>query len=187
MAVLTLLRIQEKDEDLQALLKRSSPINKPRIKLLLLMQQGLVSTQTLAAKLKVSDTCIGKWKKRYQREGLEGLLKERRGSNRKGAITAAIHQQIKERLCDPKAGFTSYKQAQAWINATFGLSMKYHAVNKYLKYHFHTRLKVGRKTHVQKDPLLEQAFKKGVAGYTATPQSNPASSALQKGQSLWYG
>lgn len=164
MAVLQLVTIREPMEELQRLYKRSSSIIKLRLKLLLLIQQGVVATQVLAAKLKVSDNCIGKWKKRYQQEGLEGLLKERRGGNRKGAIGAAIHQQIKKRLSDPKAGLTSYKQAQAWINATFGLSMKYHAVNKYLKYHFHSKLKVGRKSHIQKDPLAEQTFKKGVVG-----------------------
>jgi len=164
MAVLQLVTIREPIEELQRLYKGATSIMKPRLKLLLLIQQGFVATQALAAKLKVSENSIGTWKQRYQREGLDGLLKEKRGGNRKGAITAVIHQQIKAHLSDPKGGLTSYKQAQAWINERFGLQMKYHAVNKYLKYHFHTKLKVGRKVHVQKDPLAAVAFKKGATG-----------------------
>jgi len=130
MAVLQIVNIREGDIELQRLYKKAIYLHKPRIKLLLLLQQGLLSTRALSAKLKVSDNCIGKWKKRYQVEGLEGLLKEKRGGNRKGAISAAIPIQIKERLSNPKTGFTSYKQAMQWINDSFGLQMKYHAVNK---------------------------------------------------------
>lgn len=173
MAVLQLLKIKEPVAALRPLLKSASYLQKPRVKLLLLMQGGIVATQTLAAKLKVSDNCIGKWKNRYQLDGLNGLLKERRRGNRTGGITAAIHTQIKARLCNPKTGFTSYKQAQGWINQTFGLQMQYHVVNKYLKYHFHTKLKVGRKTHVQKDPLAAATFKKGVGRYLAAAPSHP--------------
>ena len=58
-----------------------------------------------------------------------------------------LKKMLFKRSCD---GFTSYKQAMDWINNTFGLQMEYHAVNKYLKRTFGTKLKVGRNTHINK-------------------------------------
>ena len=49
-----------------------------------------------------------------------------------------------------------------WINKTFGLEMEYHAVNKYLKRNFKTKLKVGRKTHINKDDSAAALFKKTI-------------------------
>lgn len=40
--------------------------------------------------------------------------------------------------------------------------MEYHAVNKYVKRKFGARLKVGRKSHVQKSPADEAVFKKPI-------------------------
>jgi transposase len=129
--------------------------------MLLLIAKGIKSNIALAAKAGVNRNCINSWKQLYVQQGLRALLIENRGGHKVGAINKEVHEQLHHRLSDPKGGFTSYKQAQRWINETFGLQMKYGAVNNYLKYHFHTKFKVGRKTHIQKDPLAAEAFKKG--------------------------
>ena len=103
----------------------------------------------------------GTYKNIYRTAGLQALLTENCGGHKREAISKEAHKQLEKRLGDPKGGFTSYPQAVAWINETFGLAMKYQPVNKYLKYHFYTKLKVGRKSHISKDPLAEAAFKKG--------------------------
>ena len=161
MALLQHIEVKESNEALQRLYRQASVGIRPRLKMLLLLQKGMVSTGQLSATLRVSDNCIGNWKKRYAKEGLKGLVTEKRGGNRPSALFPAQRQLLEQRLRDPKGGFISYKEAVAWINETFGFSMKYHAVNKYLKYQFGTKLKVGRKTHIQKDPLAEETFKKG--------------------------
>lgn len=95
---------------------------------------------------------------------LEGLLLEGRGGNRKGALNDQQKVELEKKLSNPKGGFTSYKQATEWINATFDVQMNYHAVNMYLKRNFGTKLKVGRKTRVNKDENATALFKKPVAG-----------------------
>lgn len=163
MSLLHIIEVKESKEELQNQLRRCRASARPRLKMLQLLLKGVVKTTALSGKVGVSGNCISHWKQLYAQGGLGTLLVENRGGHKPGAITKEAHRQIQQRLSDPKGGFTSYKQAQAWINETFGLSMKYQAVNKYLKYHFHTKLKVGRKTHVQKDPLAEQTFKKATA------------------------
>jgi transposase len=132
--------------------------------MLLLILKGISSNTALAPKVGVNRNCIAAWKQRYERGGLSALLQEKRGGNRKGAINSEVHHRIRQRLSDPKGGFTSYKQAQEWINESFGLQMKYKTVHQYLHYHFDAKLKVGRKSHIQKDPLAAATFKKGAVG-----------------------
>lgn len=176
MAVLKVIAVKEPIEELQQLLRQATLANRPRLKMLLLIGKGLLSTQALAAKTGVSIDSIGNYKKCYAAHGLSVLLQERRGAHKQGAISAEQHQLLKQKLADPKGGITSYKQLVEWINMTFGLCMHYHAVNKYVKRHFHTKLKVGRKTHVQKDPLAAAVFKK---------KSCRKSSSILKPQSLY--
>jgi transposase len=131
--------------------------------MLLLVLKGIMQTRELSAKVGVSSNCISPWKQLYETQGISGLLVENRGGHKQGGISKEAHEQIKSRLCDPKGGFTSYKQAMEWINERFGLQMPYQAVNKYLKYHFATKFKVARKSHVKKDPLAAATFKKGTS------------------------
>lgn len=128
--------------------------------MLLAILDGVTSTQELVLKTKSNRDSIRNWKNTYSQEGIKGLLDESRGRKSPGAIGPKEKLQLKQRLSDPKGGFTSYIQAMEWINKTFGLEMEYHAVNKYLKRNFGTKLKVGRKTHVNKDENATALFKK---------------------------
>lgn len=156
-----ILEVKESKEVLQKRLRYCSTSVRPRIKMLLLLLKGTMSNMVVAAKVGVNRNCIAAWKLLYERGGLSALLQEKRGGNRQGAISSAMHQKIQQRLSDPKGGFISYKEATQWINESFGLQMKYKTVYQYLRYHFDSKLKVARKSHIQKDPLAEAAFKKG--------------------------
>jgi transposase len=156
------IEVKEGKEVVQKELVNCSASIRPRLKMLLLLIKGVKSNTALGAKVGVNRNCIASWKQRYENGGLLALVAEKRGGNRVGAITKEMHTQLQQRLSDPQGGFTTYKQAQQWINERFGLQMKYKTVNQYLHYHFHTKLKAGRKSHIQKDPLAGQAFKKGV-------------------------
>ena len=128
--------------------------------MLLAIVNGITSTQQLVLKTKANRNSIAIWKNVYSEQGIDGLLQEARGGRRPSAISAGQKLQLEQKLSDPKGGFTSYKQAMDWINQTFGLQMEYHAVNKYLKRNFGTKLKVGRKTHINKDQNATALFKK---------------------------
>jgi len=162
MAILQTITVKETSEELTLLLQKSMVSTKPRIKMLLAILNGITSTQDLVMKTKANRDSIRNWKNTYRSEGIKGLLSESRGRKKPGAIGPEVKLQLKQKLSNPKGGFTSYKQAMDWINTTFGLEMEYHAVNKYLKRNFGTKLKVGRKTHVNKDDNAEALFKKTI-------------------------
>ena len=163
MAILQKLTIAESSEQLIKLISKSTPSTKPRLKMLLSIVNGITSTNDLVLKTKANRDSIRKWKNTYRIKGLDGLLAEGRGGNRHGALNEEQKAELEKKLSNPKGGFTSYKQATDWINTTFGVDMNYHAVNMYLKRNFGTKLKVGRKTHVNKDENATALFKKPVA------------------------
>ena len=161
MAKLLTIEVKESVWELTKLQKRSGSAVSPRIEMLLSILSGVQSTQDLAKKTKSNRDSIRNWKNTYVKEGLTGLVADnRRGGNRKASLGAAQKQQLLAKLSDPKQGFTSYKAATEWINEYLKVGMKYHAVNKYLKRNFKTKLKVGRKTHVNKVDGAEALFKK---------------------------
>ena len=162
MATLQQITVKETPDQLNSLLKKSAESIKPRIKMLLAIVNGTTSTQELVLKTKANRNSISNWKNAYLEQGMEGLLKDHRGGKRPAAINAKQKLQLHQKLSDPKGGFTSYKEAMEWINTTFGLEMEYHAVNKYLKRNFKTKLKVGRKTHINKDDSAAALFKKTI-------------------------
>lgn len=162
MAILQQITVKETADELNNLLKRSSDSIKPRIRMLLAIVNGTTSTGALALKTKANRNSIGNWKSIYRQKGLEALLEDERGGKRPAAINAKQKLQLHQKLSDPKGGFASYKEAMEWINKTFSLKMEYHAVNKYLKRNFKTKLKVGRKTHINKDDSAAALFKKTI-------------------------
>lgn len=162
MAILQTITVKETVEQLTKMLGSCSVSVKPRIKMLLAIANGITSTNELSHKAKVNRDSIRNWKNIYREYGVEELLKEGRGGKRHGGLEEKQKAILEKKLSDPKGGFTSYKEAMEWINKTFGLQMEYHAVNKYLKRNFGTKLKVGRKTHVNKDENATALFKKPV-------------------------
>lgn len=162
MAILQSITVKETVEQLTRELAKGSPSTKPRIKMLLAIVNGVTATNELAQKTKANRDSIRNWKNTYRSQGLEGLLNEARGGKRHGALDEQQKAKLQKKLSDPKGGFTSYKQATEWINATFGVDMNYHAVNMYLKRNFKTKLKVGRKTHINKDDNAAALFKKTI-------------------------
>ena len=162
MAILQSIIVKETAEQLTKLYGSSSSSVKPRIKMLLAIVNGITSTNELAHKTKANRNSVLNWKNIYRIHGLEGLLSEGRGGKRHGALNEQQKAMLHKKLSEAKGGFTSYKQATEWINTTFGVDMNYHAVNIYLKRNFGTKLKVGRKTHINKDDNAAALFKKTI-------------------------
>lgn len=161
MALPVKLSIQEHAEDLKKRYRKASNHQRPRLKMLLLiLSEDIDINSALAAKTGASLRSIQRWKKAYAAGGLDGLLSDKRGGDHRSSISAEAKEQLWTKLSEPKGAFTSFGQAQAWIKEYLGVEMNYHAVNKYLKRNFGAKLKVGRKSHIQKDEAAAAVFKK---------------------------
>ena len=144
-------------------LQKSHPSKfKPLQMLIILKEQGPLSKKTLSSLLGASDKSIGNWRSSYLSDGIEPLLEEHRGGHKQGKITEDVERKLHARLNNPKEGFRSFIEIQQWLLDEFSIEMEYHAVNKFIKRRFGARLKVSRKSHVQKSPADEVVFKKPV-------------------------
>jgi transposase len=152
--------VKETKEELKKALSKASAHQRPRLKMLLLLSEGISDTATLSAKTGADRNSIAGWKKRYNNSGIEALLDDARGGDKRSGITPEQKQKIAMKLSDPEEAFRSYGEAQAWLLQEMGISKEYHAFNKYLKRNWGTKLKVGRKSHVKKDEAAVAVFKK---------------------------
>ncbi len=154
--------IKESLPELRLLQKQHPGRYKALQMLITCKKQGPLSKDRLSILIGASDKSIYIWRKLYISGGIEQLIKENRGGKKPGKIIGAVHEKLAKRLHSPKEGFRSFIEIQQWLLQEFGIEMQYHAVNKYVKRRFGARLKVSRKSHVQKSPADEAVFKKPV-------------------------
>ena len=156
------INVKESLQELRLMQRQHPGKHKSLQMLIILKKQGPLSKDRLSTLTGASDKSIHIWRKQYISGGLEQMLKERRGGKKPGKITGAVHDKLAKRLHSPKEGFRSFIEIQQWLLQDFGIEMQYHAVNKYVKRRFGARLKVSRKSHVQKSPADKAVFKKPI-------------------------
>lgn len=153
--------IKEDKATLQKLKSKSGANLLPRIKMLIaLHSDSAASNAELAAACGASPRSIARWVNIYTTKGIDVLLAESRGGDRRSGISIEGKQQISDKLSDPRSGFRSYGEAKNWAEKELGIEKEYQAFHKYLKRNFNTKLKVGRKSHVKKDDAAIAVFKK---------------------------
>lgn len=154
--------VKESVSELRLYQKRFPSKFKALQMLIIIRQQGSLSKYKLASLLGSGHSSVVNWRRIYLKGGIEALLIENRGGFKKGKITTSAEKKLAQRLNNPKEGFRSFIEIQQWLLTEFNISMEYHAVNKYVKRKYGARLKVSRKSHVQKSPAAEAVFKKPV-------------------------
>ena len=161
-----IITVKESLSELKQLHKRSASHLQPRIQLLILIKTGKAfSKQSLADALGINPNSAQNWKMRYEQGGMELLLCDKRGGFKKPIIDAVTDKAIKLKLSNPKDAPRSFKELQQWVDANYIPGINYQTLNKHVKRKYGAKIKVARKSHVQKDEQAVAAFKKNrVAG-----------------------
>lgn len=155
------IEIVEDVNFLKSKVKALSIAQHKRVEMLILIKNGVLKTKSeLATALCVCEKSIQTWRTTYKKLGLAGLLTETRGGAKKAQISGRAYTALEKRLSSPTGGFVSYGEAQKWLNEKFGLQLSYIATNKFITRKFGAKPKVGRKSHVLKDPTATAVFKK---------------------------
>jgi len=101
------------------------------------------------------------WLKAYKEKGLEGILiGEKVKQKRTRCITQDIHDDLSERLNDPKKGFNSYIDALHWVQKNYDSNVKYQGLRNYMIEFFGTKILSPRKSHINKSPEAKADFLK---------------------------
>lgn len=156
------IKVKESVQTLRVSLKKAPPHQCPKIKMLIEIKTSefSLSKNELAYRLGVNHNSIQAWRSKYLKSGLEGLLKDGRIGFKPSLISPKTHKKIAIKLSAPEAAFSSYKQLQAWVDKNFIVGINYNSLRHYVKRHFGAKLKVPRKSHINKDKEASITFKK---------------------------
>lgn len=159
--------IKETAAELKKILYKQPEHLRNRVHMLIVskLTQEPLSKNALAEKVGVNHNSIQKWRKSYVSGGIKKLLEFNRGGYKPSLINAHVHKKIEAKLTNPKEAFRSFKEMQQWIDIYFIPGIKYHTVNKYLKRKFGAKLKVARKSHINKNEKQVEEFKKNSRPY----------------------
>ena|SRR5271167_3823532 len=159
------LPIKESLKDLRGIKLKQRAHLKSRVQMLILLKKmGPMSKLQLGTALAVNANTAQDWRKAYQSYGIEGLLRYERGGNKPSIISTAAHKSIEKRLNNPQGALRSYTELQEWVSRELVPGIKYTTLNEYVKRHFGVKLKVARKSHIQKDEQAGAAFLKNRYG-----------------------
>ena len=157
------IHIKESVKELSQLRKTSSDtINKRLLMLIEIKREknSSISKRDLAKLIGVDPNSITSWKKLYQQKGISGIISDGRLGFKLSVISAEEHKKIEKKLKDPKNGIRGYVELLDWVKTELSKDMKYITLLKYAQRHFGSKIKVARKSHVKKDELAVEAFKK---------------------------
>jgi transposase len=155
------IEVKESLAELKRVYKTVATHLRPRVQMLILsVQKDLHSKYALATALGVDPNSIHNWKTAYQQGGLPALVVEKRGGRRPSLIDERTALAIAQKLSDPYEAPRSFPELQQWVDEHYLPGINYHTLRKHVKRKYGAKIKVVRKSHVQKDEAEVAAFKK---------------------------
>ncbi len=155
--------IKESIATLKKLQKTAIPMVATRIRALIVFKQYEetgISKRRVADLVGANHNSVQTWRTLYKQGGIDAVLHYEKHTGRPSDITPSEHEQIEEKLKDPKNGLRGYVELLEWMEQTFNRTFKYNTVLKYSYRHFQSKIKVARKSHVKKDEEAVSTFKK---------------------------
>jgi len=155
--------IKEDVMTLKMHLKNGNELIKKRMRLLIELKNNAKgqSKLALADKLGINHNSIVKWRNMYLSGGIEVLLTDgRKGGFKPSVVSKIEHEKIKVLLNNKHNGIVGYTELLNWVNTELKKEMKYITLVKYVERHFGAKIKVARKSNINKDEVLVDSFKK---------------------------
>ena len=134
------IEVQESTEELKELIrKQTKAAKRDRLRALYLQQTGQVqSRRQLAEMLGCAESTIYRWFKKYQNQGLEGLLEIKTSPGRPTKISGQALRDLNKQL-KTRSGFGSYGEIQEWLAEEHQLETAYSTVHATVRYRLQVR------------------------------------------------
>jgi transposase len=155
--------ITESIATLKAYQKSSIPMIATRIRALIefkIHEKTGISKREVASAIGVNHNSVQTWRTLYIQGGIESVMSYQKNEGRPSSITKEEHDAIEKKLHDPQNGLRGYVELVSWMEETFNKTFRYNTVVCYCRRHFHSKIKVARKSHAQKDEQAVSTFKK---------------------------
>jgi transposase len=158
------ISVKETINELRALQRKQGSLISKRLLMLIEIKKAAekgLSKRELSHITGINHNSIVKWRTVYNTSGIEPLLVHgRKGGFRKSIFSKENHDKLEAKLNDPQNGIRGYVELLAWIKLELCMDVKYITLIKYCQRHFGSKIKVARKSHVQKDDEAVETFKK---------------------------
>jgi hypothetical protein len=159
------IHIKESIKELKALQRKAGELVSKRIAVLIAIKNNEktgISKRSLSNSTGVNHNSALKWQNMYIASGISSLLTHGRKGFKKPILSAKEHKLVENKLKDPKNGLQGYVELHQWIENDYGVIIKYNTLLKYSRKHFQSKIKVARKSHINKDVTEVDAFKKSL-------------------------
>jgi transposase len=163
MAKLIIFPIKETVNEIKRLQRTATPIISKRLGVLLAFKRYEIegiSKRALSAETGCDANSVRTWRNLYIKGGIEALM----GHNNKGykpnQINSEQESDLRTILNDPENGFVGYIELQSWFNEKYKMEVEYHTFRSFIIRKFQSKIKVARKSHVQKSQQAVDTFKK---------------------------
>lgn len=163
MALPKQINIKESLVELKSILKSSSPLIAPRIKVLIVLKKNEkigISKRAVSEAVGVNHNSVQTWRTMYIKGGLKLIQSHNKKGFKPSVFNQEEHAAIEKKLKDPKNGLRGYIELKAWVEEEFKKHVKYNTLLKYSIKNFGSKVKVARKSHIKKDEAKVEAFKK---------------------------
>ena len=163
MALPKQINIKESLPQLKSILKTSSPLIAPRIRVLIALKENEklgISKREVADMVGVNHNSVQTWRTTYIKGGLKLVQSHNKKGFKPSIFNQEEHTAIEKKLKNPKNGLRGYVELKAWIEEEFKKHVKYNTLLKYSIKNFGSKVKVARKSHIKKDDAAVETFKK---------------------------
>jgi transposase len=152
--------IRESIEELTALERelRGQP-TQPRIQLLRVLKSGQARTLVLAAPVVgYGERTVNRWWKRYQTDGLDGLLAQRPRPGKRSQLTEVAWADLEAAMT--RGEIATLKDAQSFLATQHDIHYQSLGGVWWLLRQRKVRLKTGRRQHRQANPARQTEYKR---------------------------
>ena len=155
--------IKESESDIKKLIKSSNAMIGKRLHALLLFKQNEqagISKRQVAEAIGVDPNSVQTWRTAYIKGEIESLMSHSNIGYKPSKITKQQEELLQAKLSDPFNGIVGFVELLDWFNKTFETEINYKTFHGFVVRKFKAKIKTSRKSHVKKDPLAVEAFKK---------------------------
>jgi transposase len=170
MAKALYIKVTETRKELKNRLRVAKPWERPRLLMLLAMQQAGeegISKAALMQRVGVCGQSINNWRKTYRSGGLSALLSHKKKGFKPSVFSAGEKAELGKLVRNPQNAIVGYVELQQWVKEQFDKEIKYITLVKFMEHNFQTKIKVARKSHIKKDAQQAEEFKKKLSSKSA--------------------
>lgn len=156
-------KIKESESEIKKLMKTRNSMIAKRLQALLVFKRNEdsgISKRLVSGEIGVNHNSVQTWRRLYIEGGIKMLMSHSNIGYKPSKINDDQEQALKNQLENPSNGMVGFIELLDWFNKTFETTINYKTFHGFVVRKFNAKIKVARKSHIEKDVQAVEAFKK---------------------------